>query len=88
MNYIKQIIFTFVIILLMIVALVAQIDINEYNKEKQALEEEYNKIEHENEKLANELEMPMDDEYIAKIAEEELGYKDPDKQYFYNDIPE
>ena len=72
----------------MIVALRVQITINESNRTKQEKIEENEALEHENEKMKNELEAPMDDEYIEKVAEEKLDYKDPDKQYFYNDMPE
>lgn len=88
MNYIKQIIFIFIIVLMMIVALRVQISINESNRTKEEKISENEMLLHENEKLKNELEAPVDDEYLKKVAEEKLDYKDPDKQYFYNDMPQ
>ena len=88
MNYIRQIIFIFIVVLMMIVALRVQITINESNRTKEEKMAENEMLIHENEKLKNELEAPMDDEYLEKVAEEKLDYKDPDKQYFYNDMPE
>ncbi len=88
MNYIRQIIFIFIVVLMMIVALRVQITINESNRTKDEKMAENEMLIHENEKLKNELEAPMDDEYLEKVAEEKLDYKDPDKQYFYNDMPE
>lgn len=88
MNYIKQIIFIFIIVLMMIVALRVQISINESNRTKEEKMAENEMLLHENEKLKNELEAPVDDEYLKRVAEEKLDYKDPDKQYFYNDMPQ
>ena len=88
MNYIKQIIFIFIIVLMMIVALRVQISINESNRTKEEKISENEMLLHENEKLKNELEAPVDDEYLKRVAEEKLDYKDPDKQYFYNDMPQ
>ena len=88
MNFIRQIIFIFIVVLMMIVALRVQITINESNRTKEEKMAENEMLIHENEKLKNELEAPMDDEYLEKVAEEKLDYKDPDKQYFYNDMPE
>ena len=81
-------IFIFVVVLLMIVALRVQITINESNRVKEEKEAELQAIEHDNEKKANELEAPVDDVYIEKVAEEKLDYKDPDKKYFYNEMAE
>lgn len=88
MNYIKQIIFIVIVVLMMIVALRVQITINESNKTKAEKQAENEILIHENEKLKNELDAPIDDEYLEKVAQEKLDYKDPDKQYFYNDMPE
>jgi len=88
MSYLRQIIITVVVLLLLVVVIRVQITINELNETKKEKQEMHDELQYENEKLKDELSAPMDDEYIAKIAEEELGYKDPNKQYFYNDIPE
>ena len=36
-------------------------------------------------RLKEELEQPMDDEYVMRIAREKLGYYLPDEIIFYND---
>lgn len=36
-------------------------------------------------RLKNELERPMDDEYVMRIAREKLNYYLPDEIIFYND---
>lgn len=88
MNYVKQLIFIFSVVLIMFAALKVQITINESNRTKEEKQAENEALIHENEKLRNELDSPMDDEYIKKVAEDKLDYKDPEKQYFYNDMPE
>ena len=65
-----------------------QIQINNLSSRVEDLTIQRDELVYENEKLKKELNAPIDDEYIARVAEEELGYKDPNKQYFYNDIPE
>ena len=72
----------------MIVALRVQITINESNKTKEEKQAENELLEHENERLKNDLETPIDEEYLKKVAEEKLDYRDPDKQYYYNDMPD
>ena len=88
MNYLKQIVFAFVLVLVMVVAIKLQITINDMNEKKQDLIRQRDELAYENEKMQNELDTPMDDEYIAKIASDQLGYKDPNAQYFYNDLPD
>lgn len=50
--------------------------------ELRAQKEEY---EDRIERLKEELEQPMTDEYIMRIAREKLGYYLPDEVIFYND---
>lgn len=87
MNYLKQFVFAFVLILIMVVAIKLQININEQNEKKQELIAQREELKYQNEKMQNELDTPMDDDYIAKVAAEQ-GYKYPNAQYFYNDLPD
>ena len=50
--------------------------------ELRAQKEEY---EEQIERLKDELEQPMDDDYIMRVAREKLGYYLPDEIIFYND---
>ncbi len=87
MNYLKQFVISVVLVLVMIIAVRLQITINEKNEEKENLQKIKEELEYENEKLQNTLDAPMDDEYIEKVASDELGYKHSDWQYFYSDTP-
>ena len=51
---------------------------NKLEQQKEAYEEEI-------ERLKSELERPMDDEYVMRIAREKLNYYLPDEIIFYND---
>ena len=51
---------------------------NKLEQQKEAYEEEI-------ERLKSELERPMDDEYVMRIAREKLNYYLPDEVIFYND---
>ena len=60
----------------------------EYNdlKDTEAqLEQEREDYLDEIDRLKNELERPMDDEYVMRIAREKLNYYLPDEIIFYND---
>ena len=87
MNYFKQLAIAFVLLLIMVVAIRLQITINEQNEKKNELTKQRDELVYENEKMQNELDTPIDDEYIARVASDQLGYKDPNAQYFYNDLP-
>lgn len=87
MSYLKQFVIAIVLVLIMIVAVKLQIDINELNEENQRLKDERDEIVYENEKMQNQLETPMDDEYIENVASEKLGLKHNEWQYFYSDTP-
>lgn len=49
------------------------------------LEAQKEAYEEEIERLKSELERPMDDEYIMRVAREKLNYYLPDEIIFYND---
>ncbi len=87
MNYIKQFVVAVVLIVIMIMAVRIQIQINEGNQKNKTLAEQRDEMKYENEKMKDELDAPIDDEYIEKVASEQLGYKDPTAEYFYNNQP-
>lgn len=60
----------------------------EYNsllETQSKLEQQKEAYEEEIERLKSELERPMDDEYVMRIAREKLNYYLPDEVIFYND---
>ncbi len=88
MNYIKIIIFSILILFFIIIGVKQQIDINIMKDQNQELQKQNEQLAFDIEKLQNELDAPMDDEYIEKVASDQLGYRDPNAQYFYNDLPD
>lgn len=61
---------------------------SEYNDLRQSEEEllaEKQAYEDEIDRLLEELEHPMDDEYVMRIAREKMNYYLPDEIIFYND---
>ena len=59
---------------------------NELIRKRDSLMQQVEKEQLELEKLLDEVEAEFDDEYIIKIAREELGYRMPDEVIFYNDL--
>ena len=60
----------------------------EYNtliETQSKLEAQKEAYEEEIERLKSELERPMDDEYVMRVAREKLNYYLPDEIIFYND---
>ena len=88
MGYIRVIIFTILLLLFIIIGVKQQIDINIMKDQNQELLEQYNQLTYEIEKMQKELDAPMDEDYVERVASDELGYRDPNAQYFYNDQPE
>ncbi len=59
---------------------------NELTKKRDALKAEVEKEQLELEKLQREVDAEFNDEYIIKIAREELGYRMPDEIIYYNNL--
>ncbi len=88
MNYIKLVLFTGILLAFMIIGLKQQIDINEIKNQNDDLRQQNEQLSYEIDKLQSELDSPLDEEYIERVASDQLGYKDPNAQYFYNDLPD
>lgn len=63
-----------------------QFQYNDYKAERDMLKADVNALEEEVEQLQNQLETPMDDEYIIEVAEEKLALRLPEEIIFYNDL--
>ena len=59
---------------------------NELTKKRDTLKSEVEKEQLELEKLQREVDAEFNDEYIIKIAREELGYRMPDEIIYYNNL--
>lgn len=58
-------------------------DVNQIEKEKEEISEEFDYVEEKVSKLKHRYEMDVDDEYLKRIAKEN-GYYFPDETVFYN----
>ena len=83
-SFLLGIIAIIIIALLLIDALKALIKSNELSEKRDVLIAEHEEVEYENQRLNNELEKPLDDEAIKDIAQKELGYADPNAEYYYS----
>lgn len=63
----------------------SQFKINELDSELAALEQEVIEVQDSVDELAYELEKPIDDDYITRIAREKFGYHLPGETIFYYD---
>ncbi len=84
MNLAKNCILIGLILLFLVLGIHQQLRLNELEKTSKELEERLTDIQHENEKKQNELDTPLEDQ-IEKYAND-LGYRDPNAQYYYNDF--
>lgn len=63
----------------------SQIEINELDDDLADLEAQVIEVQDEVDELAYELEKPIDDDYITRIAREKFGYHLPGETIFYYD---
>ncbi len=63
----------------------SQFKINELDDELKTLEDQVIEVQDSVDELAYELEKPIDDDYIIKIAREKFGYHLPGETIFYYD---
>lgn len=77
---------TVAVIVCLVTILKLQIQFNQLNEEKKALESQVNDYADDIEELKNELARPFDDEYVIRIAREKLGYHLPEEIIYYNDL--
>lgn len=63
----------------------SQIEINELDEELVELEQEVIAVQDSVDELAYELEKPIDDDYIIRIAREKFGYHLPGETIFFYD---
>lgn len=63
-----------------------QFQYNEYKLERDLLKADVNALNEKVEQLQNQLDTPIDDEYIIEIAEDKLSLRLPEEIIFYNDL--
>lgn len=73
-----------VIFIIMVLSL--SLRYNELTKKRDQLKAQVEQEQLELEKLIDEVNAEFNDEYIIKIAREELGYRMPDEVIYYNNL--
>ena len=75
-----------VVIVSLVISVSSVMRFNELEEQKAALEEQIKEKDKEIGELRYLVDAPMDDEYIARIAQERLGLEFPDEKQYYNDL--
>lgn len=73
-------------VIFVIMVLSLSLRYNELTKKRDQLKMQVEKEQLELEKLLDEVNAEYNDEYIIKIAREELGYRMPDEVIYYNNL--
>ena len=63
-----------------------QLTINEERTKRDSLKAEVSALEEERDALQNQVDAPMDEEYIIDIAKEKLNLRLPEEIIFYNNL--
>lgn len=84
MSLAKNIVMIVIILLLLALGIHQQLRINELDETISTLEKQNETLKYENDKKQNELDTPLEDRMEKEAGN--LGYKDPNAQYFYNDF--
>lgn len=63
-----------------------QLTINEERTKRDTLKAEVGALEEERDELKNQIDAPMDEEYIIDIAKEKLNLRLPEEIIFYNNL--
>ena len=63
-----------------------QFQYNDYKAKRDQLKADIGALEQQAEQLQNQLDTPIDDEYIVKVAEDKLSLRLPEEIIFYNDL--
>ena len=80
-----RIVIVLVIGALIVLAFSLQVQTNNLLSENKELEKERDEINYTNEQLEKELEREIDDEYVKKVAEDELDLIPPNSKIYYTD---
>ena len=63
-----------------------QFQYNDYKAERDMLKADVSALEEQVAQLQNQLDTPIDDEYIIEVAEDKLSLRLPEEIIFYNDL--
>lgn len=73
-------------VIIVITVLALSLKYNELTTKREQLKASVEREQLELEKLLEEVNAEFDDEYIIKVAREELGYRMPDEVIYYNNL--
>ena len=86
LNMFSRIVIGAVILFLAITAVKIQLEINELQEKKIALNEQIDDYVFSIDKIQNDLNTPVDEDYIIRIAKEKLNLRLPEEIIFYNNL--
>ena len=75
-----------VVVVSLVISISSVMRYNELEEQKAALEAQIEAKDKEIGELQYLVDAPMDDDYIARIAQERLGLEFPDEKQYYNDL--
>ena len=85
-NFFLKIAMALFIVFAIVLIVQLQLEFNTLREDKEAIVEEIRLRREEIAELRYELELPLDDEYIQRVARKRLKYHLPDAIVFYNDL--
>ena len=86
LNVFVRIALVLTIVFLAVAAIKIQLEINELKEKKDTLEERKENYVFSIDKIQNDLNTPVDDDYIIRVAKEKLNLRLPEEIIFYNDL--
>jgi len=85
-NFIVRLALAFILIMLVFAVIKVQMKLNDLRKSKQILESQIAEVVDTIDEIEIRLGTPVTDEYIERVARDELGYRREGEIIFYNDL--
>ena len=85
-NFIVRLAVAVMFVMLVFAVINVQMKLNDLKKNRQALEEQIEEVKDIIDEVTVRLNAPMDDEYIERVARDELGLRREGEIIFYNDL--
>ena len=85
-NFFLKIAMALFIVFAIVLIVQLQLQFNELKSNKDELEQQITDYEEQIAELQYELDLPLDEEYIMRVARKKLNYHLPDEIVFYNDL--
>ncbi len=85
-NFIVRMAVAVMFVMLVFAVINVQMKLNDLKKNRQALEEQIEEVKDIIDEVTVRLNAPVDDEYIERVARDELGLRREGEIIFYNDL--